>query len=64
MKNESFEPGPGLSTSQAAFSQLTQDIARQNDVAQKAARERRAIRDSADRLRRRAWERDLGLPPV
>jgi hypothetical protein len=64
MKNESPEPGPGRSTSQAAFSALVRDIARQNDAAQTAARKRRAARDSADRLRRQAWERGAGLPPV
>jgi hypothetical protein len=64
MKNESFEPGPGRSTSEAAFSALVNDIARQNDAAQTAARKRRVIRDSADRLRRQAWERDSELPPV
>jgi hypothetical protein len=60
MKNEPVKPGPGLSTSQAAFTALVRDIAHQNDVAQAAARKRRAVRDSADRLRRQAWERDAG----
>lgn len=57
MKSESLKPGPGLSTSAAAFSELTKGINQRNEVAQKAARELRAIRDRATRLRRR--EQDL-----
>ena len=46
-------PGPTVS-----FSELTKEIARRNDVAQKAARIRRTAYASKEQMaRRREWER-------
>ncbi len=57
MKSEPLKPGPGLSTSAAAFSALTKEIAQQNESAQQAARKLRAVRDRAQRLRRQEQDR-------
>ncbi len=40
-------PGPGRSTSEAAFNEVKRDVARRNEEAQKAGRKRRAERDKA-----------------
>jgi hypothetical protein len=53
MTKERQEPGPGRSTADAAFSELTKDIAQQNERAHQAARKLRAERDRKDVLRRR-----------
>jgi hypothetical protein len=57
MKAEPLKPGPGLSTSAAAFSELIKGINQRNEGAQKAAQKLRAIRDSAERHRRQEWDR-------
>ena len=50
------EPGPGRSTSDAAFNQLRKEIAQRNEQAHQEARKRRAAREREQLLRRR--ERD------
>ncbi|HEY2160639.1 MAG TPA: hypothetical protein VGH24_04985 [Solirubrobacteraceae bacterium] len=54
---EPHAPGPGLSTADAAFSELTKEIARQNEDAHKAASKKRAVRDKERAAMKRAWER-------
>ena len=39
------QPGPGLSTSDAAFAALKKEIAERNDHAQKEARKLRTVRE-------------------
>jgi len=50
------EPGPGKSTSEAAFNELRRQVAQRNEQASQAARKRRAAREQEQRLRRH--ERD------
>jgi hypothetical protein len=50
------EPGPGRSTSEAAFNDLRRQIAQRNEEASQEARKRRAAREQEQMLRRR--ERD------
>ena len=50
-------PGPGRSTSEAAFSDLRKEIAQRNERAQQEARKLRAAREREQLLMRR--ERDL-----
>jgi hypothetical protein len=45
MTKQTYEPGPGRSTSDAAFGELTKEVARQNEVAHKAAQKLRVERD-------------------
>ncbi len=53
MTNESHEPGPGRSTSDAAFSAIKKEIAQRNEQVQNEARKRRAEREQEKiRLRR------------
>jgi hypothetical protein len=47
------EPGPGRSTSDRAFGELTKEIARKNDEAHKTARKERDARDREKVARRR-----------
>jgi hypothetical protein len=47
------EPGPGRSTSEAAFNELRKEIARRNEQAHLAARKLRAAREREKVLRRR-----------
>jgi hypothetical protein len=47
------EPGPGRSTSEAAFNELRKEIAQRNEKAQQAARKLRAARDREQAQRRR-----------
>jgi len=51
------EPGPGKSTSDAAFNQLRKEIAQRNEQAHQEARKRRAAREREQLLRHR--ERDF-----
>lgn len=51
------EPGPGKSTSEAAFNDLCRQVAQRNEQASQEARKRRAAREQAQLLRRR--ERDF-----
>lgn len=53
MTQQTREPGHGRSTSGAAFSDLTKEIARRNDEAHKAARKLRSAREREQVLRRR-----------
>jgi hypothetical protein len=45
-------PGPGRSTSEAAFNDLRNEIARRNEEAHKVARQRRTAREREQLLRR------------
>jgi hypothetical protein len=47
------QPGPGLSTSDAAFNQLCKDIAERNERTHQEARKLRAAREREQILRRR-----------
>jgi hypothetical protein len=47
------EPGPGKSTSEAAFNDVRRQIAERNEQASQEARKRRAAREQELRLRRR-----------
>ena len=51
------EPGPGRSTSEAAFNDRRRQIAERNEQASREARKRRAAREHEQLLRRR--ERDF-----
>lgn len=53
MTNQTHEPGPGRSTSDAAFTALKKEIAQRNEQAQKEARKRRAAREQEQVRRRR-----------
>jgi hypothetical protein len=55
--SESSRPGPGRSTAEAAVSELKKEIARRNEVAQKAARKLRTERDRQRLAQRREWDR-------
>jgi hypothetical protein len=57
MTKQTYEPGPGRSTSEAAFRDLTKAIAHQNELAHREARKLRAVRDREHALRRRQQDR-------
>lgn len=57
MPKQPQEPGPGRSTSAAAFDDLRREIAHRNDQASQKARKLRAARDREQILARRQWER-------
>ena len=48
-------PGPGRSTSEAAIDALKKEIARRNEVAQKAARATRAAHEKKHLANLRTW---------
>jgi hypothetical protein len=52
---QTHEPGPGRSTSEAAFIALKKEVAERNERAQKEARKLRAAREQ-EQLRRRRQE--------
>jgi hypothetical protein len=52
---QTYEPGPGRSTSDAAFIALKKEIAQRNEQAQKEARKLRTARER-EQLRRRRRE--------
>lgn len=54
---ELSSPGPGRSTSDAAFSEIKKEIARRNEETQKAARKLRTAREKERLALRRKWER-------
>ncbi|MFL5865407.1 MAG: hypothetical protein ACJ780_32345 [Solirubrobacteraceae bacterium] len=54
---EPNSPGPGRSTSEAAINEVKKEIARRNDEAQKAGRNRRAAREKAHLANLRKWQR-------
>jgi hypothetical protein len=53
--DQPHQPGPGRSTSDAAFTELKKEIARRNEHAQKEARKLRAAREQ-EQVRRRRQE--------
>jgi hypothetical protein len=53
MTKQTHQPGPGLSTSDAAFAALKKEIAQRNEHAQKEARKLRASREQEQVRRRR-----------
>lgn len=55
---ESTSPGPGRSTSEAAFNEVTREVARRNEEAHKAARKLRAEKERRRIAERRKWDRD------
>jgi hypothetical protein len=57
MTEQTHEPGPGRSTSDRAFNELTKDIALRNEHAHREARKLRAERERKQIIRRR--EQDL-----
>ncbi|HUY59849.1 MAG TPA: hypothetical protein VMV16_09080 [Solirubrobacteraceae bacterium] len=52
-------PGRKQPTSGASFSDVTKEVARRNDEAQKLARKRRTAREKEQIAVRRSWERLL-----
>jgi hypothetical protein len=58
MKKQTLEPGPGRSTSTAAFNELTREVARRNELTHKAARKLRTERERQQVLRRRQHDLD------
>jgi hypothetical protein len=50
---EPVSPGPGRSTSDAAFNEVKKEVARRNEEAHKAARKRRDEREREKVARRR-----------
>jgi hypothetical protein len=57
------QPGPGRSTSDAAFTALKKEIAQRNERAQRKGREQRAAREQED-VRRRREDDDRGQAHV
>jgi hypothetical protein len=57
MTKQTYEPGPGRSTSKAAFTDLTKAVAQRNELAHREARKLRAVRDREQALRRRQLDR-------
>lgn len=58
MTKQIQEPGPGRSTSEAAFNALKKEIADRNERTQKEARKLRTARERQQVLRRRQQDRD------
>jgi hypothetical protein len=52
MAKPTQEPGPGRSTSEAAFNDLKKEIAQRNEQAHKAARKLRNVKEQ-EKIRRR-----------
>jgi hypothetical protein len=57
MAKQSYEPGHGRSTSDAAFTELKKEIAQRNERVQKEARKLRTAREQEQVLRRRRQDR-------
>lgn len=55
---ESSGPGPGRSTSEAAFNEVKREVARRNEEAHKAAQKLRAEQEKRRLAERRKWDRD------
>jgi hypothetical protein len=51
-------PGPGRSTSEAAFNEVKREVARRNEEAHKAAQKQRAAKDKKRIAERRKWDHD------
>ena len=56
MTQSTHEPGPGRSTADAAFSELTKEIALRNEQAHKEARKQRIVREREQMRRLRGSE--------
>ena len=54
---EPNNPGPGKSTSEAAFTEVKKEIARRNEEAQRLGRQKRAAREQEDIANKRKRER-------
>jgi hypothetical protein len=50
---QNHEPGPGRSTSEAAFNEVRKEIAQRNEQAHQVARKLRTVRDREQIKRRR-----------
>jgi hypothetical protein len=57
MAKQILEPGPGRSTSEQAFTDLTKEIAQRNERAHQEARKLRTARDRAQAVLRRQRDR-------
>ena len=57
MPKQTHEPGPGRSTSEAAFNEVRKEIADRNERAHQAARKLRTAREREQALRRRRDDR-------
>jgi hypothetical protein len=55
---EPSSPGPGRSTSEAAFNEVKREVARRNEETHKAAQKVRAEKDKRRLAERRKWDRD------
>ena len=55
---ESSGPGPGRSTSEAAFNEVKREVARRNEAAHKAAQKQRAEGEKRRLAERRKWDQD------
>ncbi len=53
MPNQAHEPGPGRSTSEAAFNEIKKNVAQRNEQAHKDAKKLRHERDRQQLLLRR-----------
>jgi hypothetical protein len=51
-------PGPGRSTSEAAFNEVRREVARRNEEAHKAAQKKRAVKDKKRLAERRKRDQD------
>jgi hypothetical protein len=60
MAEQVQQPGPGRSTSEAAFRLLTKEIAQRNGEAHAVARRIRSEKDHQDAVRRRREDLDSG----
>jgi hypothetical protein len=57
MPKQTHEPGPGRSTSEAAFNDVRKEIAQRNEQASDKARKLRAVRDREQIIARRQRDR-------
>jgi hypothetical protein len=57
MPKQIHEPGPGRSTSEAAFNDVRKEIAQRNEQASDKARKLRAVRDREQIIARRQRDR-------
>lgn len=51
-------PGPGRSTSEAAFNEVKREVARRNEEAHKVAQKLRVEKDKLRLAQRRKWDQD------
>jgi hypothetical protein len=55
---ESSGPGPGRSTSEAAFNEVKREVARRNEETHKAAQKLRAEKEKGRLAERRQWDQE------